>query len=54
MEYYRRFKQSVDNLKEIFGDEFLNEFTEKMSSYKISKSIDEKNGLKKKAFSSWI
>jgi hypothetical protein len=54
VEYYRRFKQSVDNLREIFGDKFLNEFTEKMSSYKISKSIEEKNGLKKKAFSSWI
>ena len=54
IDYSKRFKQSVDNLKAIFGKEFLNEYIEKTNNYKKSKTIDEKKELKKKAFSSWV
>ena len=52
IDYGKRFKQSVDNLKAIFGKGFLNEYIEKTDAYKKAKP-NEGQKLKKEAFSSW-
>ena len=52
VDYVKQFKQSVDNLKAIFGKEFLSKYIEKKEKYKNA-DTDEQKSLKKEAFPSW-
>jgi hypothetical protein len=55
IEYSKRFKQSLDNLKAIFGKEFLSGYIEKTDDYKKSTTTtDEKTELKEQAFLRWM
>ena len=54
MDHTKRFKQSVDDLKATFRKEFLSECTEKTDSFENCSAPDEKQTLKKEAFSSWM
>ena len=53
VDYTKRYKQSVDNLKAIFGKEFLNNYIEKTDEYKKTADPDEQASLKKEAFPKW-
>ena len=52
VEYTKRFKQSVDNFKAIFGEKFLDDYIEKTDAYKNG-DADQQISIKEGAFSSW-
>ena len=54
MDHVKQFKQSADNLKSMFGKEFLSKHTEKTDVFKNCSAPNEKQTLKKEAFSSWM
>jgi hypothetical protein len=52
VDYAKRFKQSVDNFKAIFGKSILDEYIEKTDDYKNGKPEEKKDQVKG-SFSSW-
>jgi hypothetical protein len=51
--YNKRFKQSQDNHKGIFGDKIMNDYITKTEKYKALSDDDEKTEVQKGAFKQW-
>jgi hypothetical protein len=52
-DYAKRFKQSQDNLRGIFGDKMMNDYISKTEKYKATSDVDEQAEMTKGSFKKW-